>query len=72
MGAGPLGSRGYRLWSLYYLIGTPERTREGVHEERYGNAATMGIRKRRGFPQLLGKLSAKNAPSFPHSHSAGG
>ena len=30
MGAGPLGSRGYRLWSLYCFIGTPERTREGV------------------------------------------
>ncbi len=33
-----------------------------------GNAASVEIRKKRGFPQLLGKVSPKSSETFPHSH----
>ena len=33
-----------------------------------GNAASVEIRKQRGFPQLLGKVSPKSGETFPHSH----
>ena len=33
-----------------------------------GNAASVEIRKQRGFPQLLGKVSPKSSETFPHFH----
>jgi hypothetical protein len=32
------------------------------------NAATVGIRKQRGFPSPLGKISPKGGSTFPHFH----
>ena len=33
-----------------------------------GNAASAEIRKKRGFPQLLGKVRPQIGLTFPHSH----
>jgi hypothetical protein len=33
-----------------------------------GNAAAVEIRKQRGFPQLLGKVSPENGETFPRFH----